>query len=389
MKRGNIQKRGISLIALIITIIVMIIIAVVVILSLNESNMIKRAKGARKSSDITTAKEIVALAKTEWSFERPEGYNTFKEYAEDKLAESGYDMETTYVDNNGKVLFDTAARFAKAGVEIGAEVQGYTLNNKTTYMTSGKENTAGLGNMETSAQPATLTRDSAIKWTYVGTDELGNALLAGSVTSTTPTIKLGGKGGYINGPAELDAACDTLYSTSKGTARSINTDDIIRMLEYTGETSAYYDEDNIYTPTKEAKSIGQIAKEIGYNMNGFASLVPETGKDIKTYMSDYFNINMLNDSKEYSYERAELVFSGIGNSKLIGSYFVSSSCASATFNNNNAVFLIRCVIGTSFGANVMFNSQNGSQLVELAIRPVIVLEPNVDVTYNGTVAMLK
>lgn len=84
------QKKGISLIILVITIIVMIILAAAIILSLDGSNIIERAKEAQSSSDMATAKEIVALAKSEWAFEKPEGYDTLKEYAESKLKEAGY-----------------------------------------------------------------------------------------------------------------------------------------------------------------------------------------------------------------------------------------------------------------------------------------------------------
>ena len=386
------QKRGISLIVLVITIIVMIILAAAIILSLDGSNIIERAKGAQSSNDVATAKEIVALAKSEWSFERQEGYDTFREYAESKLEEAGFDMDNTYVEDSGRVLFDTAARFAKAGVEIGTEVTGYTLNSTATYTTSGKENTYDSEeDTETNPQPVTINRDAAIKWTYIGTDKEGNALIAGSVTADSPKITLGGKGGYVNGPAELDKICDAMYSTAKGTARSMNIEDVTRVLEYTGETSAYYDTDYNYVPTKNAKSIGQIAKEIGYDMSGFASNVPETGKDIATYKSDWFGINKINDVNEYNVARTDLVYPATANTKLTSTYFISSSYVGAEFAGYDgayANFGIYHVSSSGMYGGLKFDSYSTSGYDEYAIRPVVQLTSDVQVSYNGTVATL-
>ena len=54
MKRLN--KKGISLIVLVITIIVMIILATAIILSLNSSNIVEKAKEAKTASDMANAK---------------------------------------------------------------------------------------------------------------------------------------------------------------------------------------------------------------------------------------------------------------------------------------------------------------------------------------------
>ena len=384
------NKSGISLIVLVITIIVMIILAAAIILSLDGSNIIERAKGAQSSNDVATAKEIVSLARSEWSFEKKEGYDTFREYAEAKLEEAGFDMDNTYVEDSGKVLFDTAARFAKAGVEIGTGVTGYTLNSTASYTTSGKENTCDPEEYtETSAQPATITRDSAIIWTYIGADEDGRAILAGSVTATTPNVLLGGKGGYINGPVELDKICDAMYSSSKGIARSMNIDDVTRVLEYTGETSAYYDTDYNYVPTKNAKTIGQIAKEIGYDMVNFANSTPESGKDIASYKSDYFLISKTADASEYNTSRADLVYPQAANTKLTTTYWLSSPCVDADFGNGFAYFDVRYVDSDEVNDDYVFDSYDYSDCHEYALRPVVVLASDVQVSYNGKVATLQ
>ena len=55
------MKKGISLIVLVITIIVMIIIAGAIIISLNSSNIIKRADDAVKASDVANLRSALTL----------------------------------------------------------------------------------------------------------------------------------------------------------------------------------------------------------------------------------------------------------------------------------------------------------------------------------------
>ncbi len=90
------QKRGISLIVLVITIIVMIILAGAIILTLNNSGIIGRAEEAKNKSDIASVKELVAVVQLEWNLmseeeQKQETNNTgkFSDYANKKLEEAG------------------------------------------------------------------------------------------------------------------------------------------------------------------------------------------------------------------------------------------------------------------------------------------------------------
>ena len=291
------------------------------------------------------------------------------------------------------MLFDTAARFAKAGVEIGAEVTGYTLNSTASYTTSGKENSydmeASDGTETTTAQPATITRDSGVKCTYIGTDKEGNALIAGSVTADSPKITLGGKGGYANGPAVLDAACEAMYSSSKGTARSMKIDDVTRVLEYTGEEGVNWDTNGNEVKLREAKTINQIAKEIGYDMTGFQSSVPEAGKPIGSYKSDYYYINKTSDASEYNTARADIIYPATANTKLTTAYWLSSPCVDAYFYYGCAYFGVRYVSSGGVRAYYVFGSGGYSIYYEYALRPVVSLSSDIQVTYNGTTAAIN
>ena len=87
------QKKGISLIVLVITIIVMIILAAAIILSLSSSGIIGKANEARTKSDVANAKQVVSMAYAEWklmTLDEQEEKGSFKAYADDKLNEAGF-----------------------------------------------------------------------------------------------------------------------------------------------------------------------------------------------------------------------------------------------------------------------------------------------------------
>ena len=109
------SKKGISLIVLVITIIVMLILATAIILSLSGSDMRNKANEAVNATDISTAKEVVAVAQSEWELnydELTEEYDNFGEYANAKLEKAGINnvkvskdgvVNTKYTDKNGDV----------------------------------------------------------------------------------------------------------------------------------------------------------------------------------------------------------------------------------------------------------------------------------------------
>ena len=90
MKLNN--KRGISLIVLVITIIVMIILGAAIILSLSSNGIIGKANDATRKTDLANAKQVVALAIGEWDLGAVDENYTLKEYAEEKLEETGFSV---------------------------------------------------------------------------------------------------------------------------------------------------------------------------------------------------------------------------------------------------------------------------------------------------------
>jgi len=118
-----------------------------------------------------------------------------------------------------------------------------------------------------------------------------------------------------------------------GTSRSINIDDVTRVLEYTGEKSGYYDKKGKYVPTTEAKTINEIAEEIEYDMSDFLSSTPEAEKNIGEYVADYYTINKINDASEYNTEMADLIYPGTSttNPTLTEEYCLASSVCRCWF----------------------------------------------------------
>ena len=100
MKIKRKEKRGISLMVLVITIIIMIILAAVVILSLNSSNLVSKANEAKGKSDIANAQDLATTAYAEWMLD--DGDTTLQNAVNTKLTEAGYDSKIRS-DAEGKV----------------------------------------------------------------------------------------------------------------------------------------------------------------------------------------------------------------------------------------------------------------------------------------------
>ena len=105
------KRRGISIITLVITIIIMLILSMAIILSLNSSEIISRARKAKKDVNYTNAKELAAVARADWDLmsdsEKAESDNLFSKYAESRLIQAGFSEngEGSYrVSESGNVV---------------------------------------------------------------------------------------------------------------------------------------------------------------------------------------------------------------------------------------------------------------------------------------------
>ena len=358
----------------------MIILAAAIILSLSNSGIISKANKAKTDSDTANLKEYVNTLRAEWELmtaEEQEAKGSFEAYANEKLAANGYKGA---VGTDGEVysnLNENAMAAIRAGIKVGDTITGYTVTS-TTYETSGEENTAPSGS-ETDPTKQTVTTNTNITWKYLGVNANGELEImadfgeAAAVANTK--VKLSGKGGYLKGPDMLNKVCENLYSVEgKGTARSMNIDDVNNILGYTGEKGAYYNASGSYTPTKEAKTIAALESELGTTLGGRTT--PD-GKDLGTYYSDYYYINKTNDVKEMKNPgNRDLVY----NAK--NTYWLASPCVHAGFNLSYARFYVRFVRSTDVSANDMFGSGDYSDYAACAVRPVVSLKSNVQLEQN-------
>ncbi len=126
MKRDKKQRKGISLIVLIITIIVMIILAGTIILTLNNSSVIGRAQEATKKMNEVTLKEAANMAYGEWFLAKQMDGETRSadEYVKEKLKEQGFSDEelgNLTITDDGNIIVEEKPTIPDEDIEPGKE----------------------------------------------------------------------------------------------------------------------------------------------------------------------------------------------------------------------------------------------------------------------------
>ena len=383
-------KGGISLIVLVITIIVMIILAAAIILSLSNSGIIGKANKAKTDTDISNAKDLVAMAHADWMLDEAkikENDNTitsFSNYAEKKLQEAGYKVgagEGAYtVTEEGEVytgLTETARAGITAGIKIGDVVKYSAVLTAKSYTTDGSERTSTGAADSTKTQ--TVKTNTSYTWKYIGLGEDGSLLIApdmAGIIGTDYKLTLGDKGGYINGPKMLNTVCDALYTVEgKGKAQSMNIDLVNKLLEYNGPKGRYYDTSGNTVETAEPKTIG----ETGLVSNLGSNTQTPDGKDISTYYADVYYINKTNHASRITKDtvRQNLVYQA-------NNYWLASPCVHADFRDGDVRFSVGYVVSAYVNALVMFISRGIAPSNDCAVRPYVSLISNVQkTTENG------
>lgn len=366
-------KNGISIIVLVVTIIILAVLAGAVIITLSNANIISKGNEVVAGSNTTNIKDYIQTLTADWLLmsESEKTDKTYTEYVNEALANAGFKRE---INEDGILLSESATTALKSGLKVGDTVEGYNeyLTSKT-VPTSGNENTGDSD----AATPQNVNNKTDFEWIYIGVNNDGEMLIAAEVTSDTPTVQLSGKGGYLNGPSELDTLCDKLYSTSKGKARSMNIDDVINLLGYTGEKGAYYNQNNNYTPTNEVKSIGSLLNELNPTLT---SLETPDGTDIVSYNSDYYYIKIDGDIGEMNNKE------NVGLVYYATSYWLASPCAGFHASQSGAGFGLRFVKAQYLSGEYTFQSTPTTSKIKspaYALRPVVAISSDVIVTYDS------
>ena len=372
MKSKIKQKKGISLIVLVITIIIMIILAAAIILSLNASGVISRANKAKSDSDLSNKKHAATLALSEYSLLVNSNGTSMNDsdatqYVREKLEAQGIDAGNVVV-LDGKSMVSSGASAINKGVTIGDYV-AYTPTEVTSTIYK-----VGITNTYFSTQIG----DNALRWRYMGVDSSGNALLIADRETTDP-FRLYGKDGYVNGSTKLNDLCNELYSSSLGDARSIDENDVNKVLEanpvgqYTSKTGNSVKNPDNLTIGELVSEKGETALTYTYTPDG-----ENTWEAISKYSANYYyyygTTYKANTTNEY-----KLIFKNTSDSNI--RYWLASPCLFVAFNDSYARFGMRYVASGYVNSDNLFISTDfeggGDTTKGRPVRPVIVLKSNV------------
>ena len=252
----------------------------------------------------------------------------------------------------------------KKGVKIGDYVN-YTPTAKTS-------STYKVG--QTNKYFATQTGASALRWRYMGVDTEGNALLVAD-RPTTDSFYLYGKGGYVNGPTVLNALCNELYSSPLGDARSIDTEDIAKLLG-----SNYYGQyirssDGMTVSVSAGLTIGEL-RTLASEQGLTHMYTPEIGKNIYDDYTVSKYICYEESIKKLYPNETKLVFRN--SSDLNVTYWLASRAVYPNFHGGLVGFGLEKVGVGGIPYDDLFLSNNITGEGVDYIRPVIVLKDNVE-----------
>ena len=431
------NKNGITLVALIITIIVLLILAMVSIRLVMNGGIIDRAEKGTKAYSEAEVQEQIKLAYAEWQTARWTGETrtaadfvkaslekTYGENTVDKVEESEGVFTVKFKDGREytyNVATGTTEKVAKwndngdgswTHSETGSKIQiGDIVNYETVLASNAVDSTKKAqlisdlgtysGNTDSSQNTdSSVVRDS-LTWKVLDVKD-GKIRLISSAP-TTSKIRLHNANGYNNAVYLIDKACDTLYSSNKGTAQNLKIEDIESKLSATGISARdNYANSNVdtgkYGGTKEYTSNLQYpniyASEIGCkaiasadntgNTLGLSQQTsPVTGsstatnrlKVTQTYWYKSMATSDFTDSKYYN------LFINNGTSNY-ASYWLSSRCVNCY--SSVADFVVRFVSSGNVNGYFMFYSNGGADGNAYAFRPVVSLESNIQLSGDST-----
>ena len=424
MKKQIVEKKGITLIALVITIIVLLILAGITIATLTGDNgILKQVDKAKTETTMGEEKEAIGLAYNGAKTEKLGGVITAGDLNTQftkngiKATASGegtikVDFETgrSYtLDAHGIIeewIVNSDGSFSKgstSGVQVGDIVKYET--KLTAKAVDGDKKSSLItdlgrysGNTDTSQNTdSSVVRDS-LTWKVLDVKDGKIRLI--SAVPTTSKIRLYNADGYNNAVYLLDKACDTLYSIDGvGKAQNLKIEDIEEKIDKTkfdytqyansyvdtgkyGETKEYTSNlqyPNIYSSEVGCKAVA-TADNTGNTLGLSVQTSPVTGRSIATnrlkVTQTYWKKSMANtdftDSKYYN------LF--INNGAI---YWLSSRCVLCY--SSCAGFDVRVVSnsGNVSSCNVFYSNVD-TYGEAYAFRPVVSLESNIQLSGDST-----
>lgn len=397
----NTHKLGISLVTLIITIIILIIMTASIIATFIDGGLIDKAKESVFKNDIRTYQDKLAYknAKNKINLEiNNEEDSEINADTLEKIQEIIPEFKEEYKDliiiKNGKLALGTREEepynqwlmeldigIPQTSVVMLLEVGDYVNYNISSKKQKEYNIKEKIGNNATNW----IYNDTNKNNTYDAGEEkivykdimwrvLNNNGSTVTLISAEPieNIYLYGKNGYLKGPSKLDEICSQIYG-----GRNINIEDINEILKGNrkwgdNETNwIYYGTDknyhNVLSGIKtiaELEASGQIGASTINNKN-----TPEDQKDIGKYSPNYYyysksSLTNINDTIK------SLIFKN-------NSYWISSCCVRADFNESFARFCIRLLDNENVGTCILYSSRSGENAGYNSLRPIITITSNI------------
>jgi len=402
-------KKGISLIVLVITIIILSILATVVITTLSETNIINKANITLFKNDMASYKEKYQFYLTNKLLEDSTFKSDTLNVASSETAKIseilGNDIKDEYKNNfgiiAGRLIYKTAERekiavLKELNMAITVIPEELQLGDKVIYTPDANPTTSYTGvtykfkedsSAETYAgssynkgyyeEKSTTYTPGTHEYVYMGQDENGNALLV-STTVSGFTVTLGGGAGWTNGSQQLDELCNTLYgSKTYGRARNINIQDFNRLVNYTGSGYGYIAPGSAhYVATKTGLTVGEIEEK--YNAKFSNRLTPNKDIEFEEYVA---NLIVYQGDAMESHDWIA-VKSQWSNTSLSESW-ISSPYVLVQVNSGTIRFFLRYYSSSGVSGHDVFLSDGEERAYSFAVRPVIVLNSNIQITKTG------
>ena len=433
MKNKLKERKGITLIALVITIIVLLILAGVSIAMLTgENGILTRAKSEKTRTENASAEEKVKLAImgviaddgqiTVAELKTEVGYQGGKVTGDTFPVTVTMDGHDFTVDGNGTVSGTVSTpKPLPEGLEIGSTVKYTPSGTYGTYNWKGKYCSYKRDTILNSAE----SNFKISEWKVL---DIANGKVTLVPTSpTTGTVYLGEAQGYNNGVKLLNDACNNLYgNAAKGiTARSLNIEDIEKYTteeavksahEYSEEAKYGEQVSSAYTDckkypimyAKENLSVinGESKKEDGIGMSEQTEFVEKTENEatdgeittatsIQPYQTYWFK------NKSFMQTAFKTATNGTKYYDLImpkgsnTSYWLASRCVDAY--SGFCTFGMRWVSSGFVSATDMYDSSDCTDDDSIALFPAVSLSSDLisrdghdfTVDGNGTVSTPK
>ena len=393
MKLNLKERKGITLIALVITIIVLLILAGVSIAMLTGQNgILTQAQSAKTANTNKSAEEKVKLAVMAARSQSEDASLDLEKLTAEVTTNYGGQVEggefpvtvtidgkSFTVDSDGNVeLAGSKPQITREGIEVGDYV------NYTPDTASGKTYDSEKLKKGGYSSAQTVTKDD-LNWRVLRKNDDGSIDLIGDATSKS--VYFSGPLGYNNGVYLLNDICKELYSNSTHhiTARSVNLEDMEKWLTDSGKTArAGYTNSNSgkkYGETKEYKGSNSYTPDIyGKTEDENANYYSEPTTNTYTPASGTATAdNTLNAKQTYYSISINPTNYGDGAKVLSSSNYYWVAARYVDCNSSDANFGLRSASSGMSGDNMFYSSSSTYDNCN-RLRPVVSLGSDVQIT---------